>query len=243
MTRGFWIANAGGKRQNRAVGHSRAQVQLKTIGEHTFVKKTCPVERASKLAFQFEWLKQRQGSERFPRLLTEGREGDSYFYSMDYRPEFVPFSDAVTKLDSLAREKLLERVLAFVDTEIHVSPIVSSSRANLERYLGDKLVGKLKTSSELRPELTAASRATVRVEENRISFVEERSPEYQALFKFVEAKFAQELSAPRKRSILFHEAVHFARLLPYQIEFDPCAAPAFLGLCARLLDDYVRQFE
>jgi uncharacterized membrane protein YbhN (UPF0104 family) len=84
---------------------------------------------------------------------------------------------------------------------------------------------------------------TVAVEGNSILFEENLSSQYRTLFLHLDAKLRSSLSRSEYRSVLFHEAVHFARMLTYRVRISPATAPAFYGVCVRLLNQYVAQFE
>jgi hypothetical protein len=65
---------------------------------------------------------------------------------------------------------------------------------------------------------------------------------FATLHRNLNERFRRCLPPHRHRALLFHEAVHYMRLLPYRIELVPETAPAFLGVAVRLLDMFMRQY-
>ena len=90
---------------------------------------------------------------------------------------------------------------------------------------------------------TLCALRTVVVERDALYFASDTLPIYTLLHRNLDAHMQRTLPAHRYRSLLFHEAVHYIRLLPYRIESNPATAPAFLGTAVRLLSDFLAQFE
>jgi len=80
---------------------------------------------------------------------------------------------------------------------------------------------------------------SARVNGNKVDFEEAKSVRYDQLFEWLDAELRRQLSPERYRAVLFHEAVHYSRMLTYKCQLHPEAAPAFYGICARLLHRYL----
>jgi hypothetical protein len=81
------------------------------------------------------------------------------------------------------------------------------------------------------------------VKDNEISFEERRSLQYEQLYQKLNARLQKKLSPARFRALLFHEAMHYCRMLTYKVSINPQTAPAFYGIAVRLFNDFLEQYE
>lgn len=78
----------------------------------------------------------------------------------------------------------------------------------------------------------------VDVQPGSISFEERITTKYHELFEHLNESLKGRLSPERLRNIKFHEAVHFARMLPYRARINPETAPAFYAVMVRLFNEF-----
>jgi hypothetical protein len=81
------------------------------------------------------------------------------------------------------------------------------------------------------------------IKENHITFEERRSVQYDELYKVLTTHLKKELSKERYRAILFHEAVHYCRMLTYRVSINPDTAAAFYCIAVRLFNEFMEQYD
>ena len=81
------------------------------------------------------------------------------------------------------------------------------------------------------------------VKDSSVTFEEKRSVQYSRLYKELTKHLQASLSPSRYRALLFHEAVHYCRMLTYRTSINPRTAAAFYGVAVRLLNDFMEQYE
>jgi hypothetical protein len=81
------------------------------------------------------------------------------------------------------------------------------------------------------------------VKGNEVTFEERRSVQYARLYKALDTHLREELTPGRYRALLFHEAVHYCRMLTYRTSINPRTAAAFYAVAVRLFNDFVEQYE
>lgn len=84
--------------------------------------------------------------------------------------------------------------------------------------------------------------SSVSVEDNRVVFEESVSSKYAGLFTYLDSLLRDRLPEHRYRSILFHEAVHYCRMLPYRVRLNPSTAPVFYAVAVRLFNQFLAQY-
>ncbi|HKU19068.1 MAG TPA: lysylphosphatidylglycerol synthase transmembrane domain-containing protein [Candidatus Saccharimonadales bacterium] len=82
-----------------------------------------------------------------------------------------------------------------------------------------------------------------KIEKNNVNFEERRSAQYDALYADLCAQLQERLSPGRYRAILFHEAVHYCRMLTYRVSINPDTAAAFYAIAVRLFNDFMEQYD
>lgn len=101
-----------------------------------------------------------------------------------------------------------------------------------------KLMQSLHSGYEFLRSLTSCN-----VKNNNINFKEIRSNQYNKLYDELNEYLKINLSAKRYRTVLFHEAVHYCRMLTYRCEINPDTAAAFYCIAIRLFNDFMEQYE
>lgn len=81
------------------------------------------------------------------------------------------------------------------------------------------------------------------VRDNKINFEERRSAQYNSLYRSLSNHLKEELPMGRYRAILFHEAVHYCRMLTYRVGINPNTAAAFYAVAVRLFNDFMEQYD
>lgn len=85
--------------------------------------------------------------------------------------------------------------------------------------------------------------ADCQITDNHLQFEERRSTQYASLFRGLDARLKQELTPGRYRALLFHEAIHYTRMLTYKVNINPKTAPVFYGIAVRLFNNFMEQYE
>lgn len=85
--------------------------------------------------------------------------------------------------------------------------------------------------------------ASCTVHDNAVTFEERRSVQYSRLYKILNAHLAEQLTPSRYRALLFHEAVHYCRMLTYRTSINPRTAAAFYTVAVRLFNKFMEQYE
>lgn len=78
---------------------------------------------------------------------------------------------------------------------------------------------------------------------DNIVFEERKSAHYQYLSERLFARLQERLSPAQFRSLLFHEAMHYCRMLTYRVNIDPATAPMYYGIAVRLFNEFLGQYE
>lgn len=81
------------------------------------------------------------------------------------------------------------------------------------------------------------------VKDSSVTFEERRSVQYSYLNKVLLDHLKNELTPGRYRALLFHEAVHYCRMLTYRTSINPRTAAAFYSIAVRLFNDFMQQYE
>ncbi len=78
---------------------------------------------------------------------------------------------------------------------------------------------------------------------NKIVFEEKTSMQYSDLYERLSTYLCDGLPTDQYRAILFHEAVHYCRMLTYRVHINPQSAIAFYAIAVRLFNDFIEQYE
>jgi hypothetical protein len=149
--------------------------------------------------------------------------------------------------------RILEELGDFEESDIHGDLTVDNILVTDDRYLvldpnneneiSDRVVDLAKLFQSLRSGYEfLRGLTTVDIDGHVVRFVEERSHQYQALCALLDARAAAELPPHRYRALLFHEAVHYCRMLTYRAALAPHTVGAFYGVAVRLLNEFAAQY-
>lgn len=81
------------------------------------------------------------------------------------------------------------------------------------------------------------------VKDSSVTFEERRSVQYSRLYKVLSKHLSEKLTTGRYRAILFHEAVHYCRMLTYRTGINPRSAAAFYSVAIRLFNNFIEQYD
>jgi uncharacterized protein (TIRG00374 family) len=81
------------------------------------------------------------------------------------------------------------------------------------------------------------------INENKVNFEERRSVQYDELYKELSNHLKKQLTSGRYRAVLFHEAIHYCRMLTYRVNINPDTAAAFYCIAVRLFNDFMEQYD
>lgn len=299
------------------------------------VKKLTLLQHADKLKAQHDWLGQYAHLSRVPRVTRELYGKNFYSFNLEYRESFVPFFDYLHSESLENSYRVLEGVLDFVYGHIYETGQARRSAAELERYLDEKVLGKVQDAARMSPVLAAlvaqerliingrdclnlpacvrklrslpraledletfhhtpihgdltvdniivcrrtgeflvldpnnenaisdpvvdlgklyqslhsgyeflCGLSSARVDGAEIRFEESKSSRYSAVFEHLQKLVHQRVPEGTRRAILFHEAVHYCRMLTYRVRLDPATVAAFYGIAVRLFGEFLNQYE
>lgn len=83
----------------------------------------------------------------------------------------------------------------------------------------------------------------VTVEGSRVTFEERKSAHYQYLYDRLIERLESTLSPARFRGLLFHEALHYCRMLTYRATLNPDSVALYYSIAVRLLNRFVEQYR
>jgi hypothetical protein len=315
-------------------GGSNASTLLVWSGERLRVKKVTLSQHAEKLKAQYDWLRSYEHLGHLPRPTDEVHGQGFYAFDLEYREDYVPFFQFLHS-ESLERSRaVLDGVLDFMYGRIYQLQERVDGRAELERYLREKVLDKVKDAAALSASLQTlveapslvingrrydnlsvcleqlqahpramrelgtfyrtpihgdltvdnliVSRATgdflildpnnenaisdpvvdlgklyqslhsgyeflvqlasVRVEGEALEFEDSLSSRYSELFAHLRRRLEERLPPEVLRTVLFHEAVHYCRMLTYRARINPHSLPAFYATAVRLFNEFNAQY-
>lgn len=83
----------------------------------------------------------------------------------------------------------------------------------------------------------------VDIQQNSLAFEEVFSNKYGLLFNYFKSELKNHTDDSTYRSILFHEAIHYCRMLTYRVKINPVTAPVFFAVAVRLFNEFLEQYE
>ena len=115
---------------------------------------------------------------------------------------------------------------------------------NDENLISDRLVdyGKILQSLHSGYEFLVENHS-VSVDGPRVSFEERRSAQYEYLYSRATAAFHDLLEPGRGRALLFHEAVHYCRMLTYRAAIDQASVAIYYAIATRLFNEFLAQYD
>ena len=78
---------------------------------------------------------------------------------------------------------------------------------------------------------------------HEITFEESKSQKYEELFKRLDTSLKKKLSPKDHRVILFHEAVHYCRMLTYRASIDQTTVAVYYATAVKLFNEFQGQYE
>lgn len=81
------------------------------------------------------------------------------------------------------------------------------------------------------------------VDEDSVKFEDSKSQKYADLFRQLDGKLEASLDQKTYRSILFHEAVHYCRMLTYRANINPQTLPIFYATAVKLFNEFLEQYN
>ena len=82
-----------------------------------------------------------------------------------------------------------------------------------------------------------------RVRGNRIDFEDSKSQKYGEILSLVDKQLKRDLNKKDYRSILFHEAVQYCRMLTYRVNINPATVPVFYATAVKLFNEFLDQYK
>ncbi len=115
---------------------------------------------------------------------------------------------------------------------------------NNENAISDPVVdfGKLMQSVHSGYEFLC-SLTNCSVSDNAVNFEESRSLQYDKLHSELTSILRDNLTTSRYNTILFHEAVHYCRMLTYRTDINPRTAAVFYVIAVRLFNEFLEQYQ
>ncbi len=82
-----------------------------------------------------------------------------------------------------------------------------------------------------------------KLQKNTVNFEDSKSQKYAELFVLLDQHLKKTLSGKDYRSILFHEAIHYCRMLTYRANINPLTLPVFYATAVRLFNEFLDQYD
>ncbi len=81
------------------------------------------------------------------------------------------------------------------------------------------------------------------VKDNSVHFEETKSQKYEEIFKHLDRELRESLNISEYKTILFHEAVHYCRMLTYRANINPETVAVFYATAVKLFNEFLHQYE
>lgn len=82
-----------------------------------------------------------------------------------------------------------------------------------------------------------------KVKANHVNFEDAKSQRYGEIYQKLQAKLQRQLSPAEYKTIIFHEAVHYCRMLTYKAEINPRTVAVFYVTAVKLFNQFLEQYE
>lgn len=316
-------------------GGSNASTLLVWEDKKLQVKKFTLRQHADKLKTQYDWLRRYSNLRHLPQVPQETHGRDFYAFNIEYRENFIPFFQYIHSESTEKSRRIIDGVLDFMYGNIYELRERVHAREDLERYVDDKVINKVRDAAALNLQLASLvdldtlvingrrydnlhvsverlrrnARAlqelstvyhtpihgdltvdniivsrqddhflvldpnnentlsdpvvdlgklyqslhsgyeflcqlpTARVEGNALQFEEIMSSRYSELFTHLQRVLSERLPPETLRTVLFHEAVHYCRMLTYRARINPATLPAFYATAVKLFHEFNAQYE
>lgn len=312
---------------------SNAHTMLVWQDNEVRVKKITLPQFADKLDFQAQWLISYKNLPHLPRVLTQEKTDQYYYFDLAYHEDFFPFFEFIHSHTTKENFRILSSTFEFMNKEIYKPVAIANGTVMVKRYIDEKVLGKINDTAAMSPEigqlltkktikvngtkcdnilqiidkikknklamqdLSSYSESpihgdltidnlianesgdfmildpnnenqvsspvvdygkmyqslhsgyefliqleTCNIDENSIQFEDAKSHKYADLFQLFDTKLKKELDPPTYRTILFHEAIHYCRMLTYRVNIEPRTIPVFYATAVRLFNEYLEQY-
>ncbi len=167
--------------------------------------------------------------------------------------KYLNVLQAVEKIKN--NKVMMEELSSYSETPIHgdltVDNLIVSEAGdfllldpNNENQVSSKVVdfGKLYQSLHSGYEFLIQLQ-TCEIKDNRINFEDSKSHKYAEIFRLLDASLKKQLAPEDYRSLLFHEAVHYCRMLTYRVDINEETVPIFYAITVKLFNEFLAQYE
>lgn len=173
-----------------------------------------------------------------PKIIINGVQYDNLFHTLDDIQKNKAMMDDLSSYYSapIHGDLTIDNILVNRDKQfILLDP-------NNENYISDPLIDLAKLYQSLHSGYEFINNLeTVYTHDAEVVFDERRSLKYHEIFDAL-VKELEHRHAGSMRVILFHEAVHYCRMLTYRCRINPSTAPAFYAIAVRLFNQYRSQY-
>ena len=115
---------------------------------------------------------------------------------------------------------------------------------NNENYISDKIIDYAKLYQSLNSGYEfLLQQKEVQINDNHISFIDNKSYQYEELYHKLDDYLKGTLSSDDYKNISFHEGVHFTRLLPYRAIDNIDTAPIFYAVATICFNKFLELSE
>lgn len=176
--------------------------------------------------------------QRYDRLQINGRSYENFGGIAARISQDTAIMDLLARYDHCAihGDLTIENILVQPASFLLLDP-------NDENYISSPVVDYAKIYQSLHSGYEFLCRLdNVSVNENTITFTDAVSKEYSDLYRFLESQLVHYLSPESFGTIKFHEAIHFARLLPYRAAADKTTVSVFYAVMVKLLNEFYLEF-
>ncbi|PJE65222.1 hypothetical protein COU91_02820 [Candidatus Saccharibacteria bacterium CG10_big_fil_rev_8_21_14_0_10_47_8] len=152
-------------------------------------------------------------------------------------------------------KKIMQELSSYNETPIHgdltVDNLIVSEEGdfllldpNNENQVSSKVVdfGKLYQSLHSGYEFLIQLQKC-ELKENLINFEDSKSHKYAEISRLFDASLKKQLAPKDYRGILFHEAVHYCRMLTYRVNINEETVPIFYATAVKLFNEFLAQYD
>jgi len=175
-----------------------------------------------------------------------------YKYLVINGKSFLNLSFCIDKI--MSNTKIVKSLSTFNVSEIHgdltLENILIKDRdfflidPNNENYISDKIIDYAKLYQSLNSGYEFLFQLKdVQINNNSISFIDNKSNQYEELYRKLDDYFKSTVSSDDYKNIRFHEGVHFTRLLPYRAIDNIDTVPIFYAVATICFNKFLEFSE
>lgn len=315
-------------------GGSNAHTMLVWQSQELRVKKICLIQYSDKLEAQAKWLNERQKLPHLPKVITQEKNHEYYYFDLSYNESFSPFFEFIHSNSTNVSYQIINSVLEFMKKSIYTPVAIKDGNLKLKKYIDTKIESKIDDTAAINseigqlmsyPKLTINGKSYMNilgiiekiknnqkamkdladykespihgdlsidnlivsgdrdflvldpnnenqvsspvvdyaklyqslhsgyefliqlerceVKGNKVNFEESKSQKYAEIFAMVDKKLRKDLKDKEYRSIIFHEAVHYCRMLTYRAHLNPDTLPVFYCTAIKLFNEFYENYE